>query len=271
MIILVSISYDQNFVNAIGIDDFKYNDNLVAPFELSWEMKTFYDTGYDSPEDFIWEINSATNMTQGDIFKIKFLEDPDNLTIGDYEDLFTTNETWAEFRLNSDLLGDDASQINFNAIKPNIDYFPIKFIYPQTILANGTVTSTFDHLYEVYSQYEVSIPQAKYKITNNDEVFSITTELHVTFIALSGGNVEIDEEATVTYNKEWGVLSSYELKFRLKSRYVASRDVDKAEILIEITDENILVSAPFEWIAGISVLIMAGFIVIRRKRKPIYK
>jgi len=231
-------------------------------------MKTFYVTGYSSPEDFVWEINSGTNMTQGDIFKIKFLEDPDNLTIANYEDLFTTNKTWAEFRLNSDLLGDDASQINFDAIKPNINYFPIKFIYPQTILANGTVTSTFDYLYEVYSQHEVSIPQAKYKVTNTDEVFSITTELHVTFIALSGGHAEIDEEATVTYNKEWGVLSSYELKFRLKSgRDVASLDVDKAKILLEITDENILVDVSFGWIAGIPVLITFGVITLRRKKR----
>ncbi len=226
-------------------------------------MKTFYVTGYGSPEDFIWEINSGTNMTQGDIFKIKFLKDPDNLTITNYEDLFTTTETWAEFRLNSDLLGNNASLIDFNAIKPNIDYFPIKFIYPQTILANGTVTSTFEYLYEVYLPYEMSIPQAKYKVTNNDEIFSITTEVHVKFSGFFGGNIEIDEEATVTYNKEWGVLSSYELKFRLKS----DGDVDEAEILLEITDEDILVAAPFGWIAGIPVLITFGVITLQRKKR----
>ncbi len=225
-------------------------------------MKTFYVSGYGAPEDFIWEINSGTNMTQGDIFKIKFLEDPDNLVLANYEDLFTTTETWAEFRLNSDLLGDDASLINFNAIKPNIAYFPVRFIYPQTILANGSVTSTFDYLYEVYLPYEMSIPGAKYQITNNDDIFSINTEVHVKYSGFFGGNTEIDEEATVTYNKEWGVLSSYELKFRLKS----DADVDEAEILLEVTDENILVAAPFGWIAGIPVLITFGVITLRRKK-----
>ncbi|MCE7738135.1 MAG: hypothetical protein KAU62_04355 [Candidatus Heimdallarchaeota archaeon] len=226
-------------------------------------MKTFFVTGYGSPEEFIWEINSGTNMTQGDIFKIKFLVDPDNLNISNYEDLYTTTETWAEFRLNTDLLGDDASQIDFNAIQPNIGYFPINFIYPKTILANGSVTSTFDYLYEVYHQYEGSIPQAKYEITNNEEVFSINTELHVKYSGFFGGNIEIDEEARVTYNKEWGVLSSYELKFRLKS----SGETDEAEILLEITDENILVSVPFGWIAGIPVLITFGVITLRRKKR----
>jgi len=235
----------------------------VAPFELSWEMKTFYVTGYGSPEDFVWEINSGTNMTQGDIFKIKFLEDPDNLALANYEELFTTSETWAEFRLNSDLLGDDASQITFDAMKPNIDYFPVNFIYPQTILANGSVTSTFDYLYEVYHQYEGSVSGAKYQITNTDYIFSITMEVHVKYSGFFGGNIEIDEEATVTYNKEWGVLSSYELKFRLKS----DADIDEAEILLEITDENILVAAPFGWIAGIPVLITFGVITLRRKKR----
>ncbi len=226
-------------------------------------MKTFFVTGYGSPEDFFWEINSGTNMTQGDIFKIKFLEDPDSLNLTNYEDLFTTTETWAEFRLNSDLLGNDASLIDFNAIKPNIQYFPITFIYPETILANGSVTSTFDYLYEVYSQYELSVGGAKYKVTNTDEVFSISTEVHVKFSGFFGGTYEIDEEATVTYNKEWGVLSSYELKFRLKS----SGETDQAEILLEITDENILVSVPFGWIAGIPVLITFGVITLQRKKR----
>ncbi|MCE7747892.1 MAG: hypothetical protein GPJ51_05805 [Candidatus Heimdallarchaeota archaeon] len=226
-------------------------------------MKTFFVTGYGSPEDFIWEINAGTNMTAGDIFKIKFLEDPDNLALVNYEDLFTTNETWAEFRLNSDLLGNDASLIDFNAIQPNIDLFPIQFIYPQTILANGSETNTFEYLYEVYSQYEMSTPQAKYKVTNTDEVFSIATEVHVSFSGLFGGNIDIDEEATVTYNKEWGVLSSYELKFRLKSNGY----VDSAEILLEITDEDILVAAPFGWIAGITVLITFGVITLQRKKR----
>ena len=45
-----------------------------------------------------------------------------------------------------------------------------------------------------------------------------------------------------------------------------------ADILLEITDENIKVEiALFKWIAGIPVLLIAGVIVISRKRKQIRK
>ena len=262
--ILVSINYSQNFVIANNVEDFTYNNNLEAPLELSWVMTTFYII-YDTPEDFIWEITSEINVTQGDIFKIKFLEDLDNLTLANYEDLYTTNETWGEFYLNSVLLGDDASLIGFNELDPFLDYFPVKFIYPQTVQVGGAKISTFDYLYDDLKQYEYSMMGMKYKLTNRVKLFSI--ESTIQFIIIVGSEeTSINQEAKVIYNKEWGVLSSYELHLTSVSGSV----VEEVEILLEITDEDIKVT-PFGWIAGIPVLLIAGVIVIRRKRKLIYK
>ncbi|MCE7747891.1 MAG: hypothetical protein GPJ51_05800 [Candidatus Heimdallarchaeota archaeon] len=262
--ILVSINYSQNFVIANNIEDFTYNNNLEAPLELSWVMTTFYII-YDTPEDFIWEITSEINVTQGDIFKIKFLEDLDNLTLANYEDLYTTNETWGEFYLNSVLLGDDASLIGFNEIDPFLDYFPVKFIYPQTVQVGGAEISTFDYLYDELKQYEYSMMGMKYKLTNRVKLFSIESTIHF-IITVGSEETDINQEAKVIYNKEWGVLSSYELHLTSVSGSV----VEEVEILLEITDEDIKVT-PFGWIAGIPVLLIAGVIVIRRKRKLIYK
>ena len=262
--ILVSISYGQNFVIANNVEDFTYNNNLEAPLELSWVMTTFYIV-YDTPEDFIWEITSEINVTQGDIFKIKFLEDPDNLALANYEDLYTTNGTWGEFYLNSVLLGDDASLIDFNDIGPYLDYFPVKFIYPQTVQVGGAEINTFDYLYDDLKQHEFSMFGMKYKLTNRAKLFSIEATIHFKII-VGAEETEINQEAKVIYNKEWGVLSSYELSLTS----VSGSDVEEVEILLEITDEDIKVT-PFRWIAGIPVLLIAGVIVIRRKRKLIHK
>lgn len=259
--ILVSINYGQNFVIANNVEDFTYNNNLKAPLELSWVMTTFYIV-YDTPEDWIWEITSEINVTQGDIFKIKFLEDLDNLALDNYDDLYTTTETWAEFYLNSVLLGDDASLIGFNDIDVFLDYFPVKFIYPRTVQVGGAEISTFDYLYDELKEYEFSLFGMKYKLTNTAKLFSIEAKYHL-IITVGGEESDITQEVKVIYNKEWGVLSSYELKFRLKS----DADIDEAEILLEITDENILVAAPFGWIAGIPVLITFGVITLRRKKR----
>lgn len=265
--ILVSINYSQNFVIANNIEDFTYNENLVAPLELSWKMKECSVIGYPSPEDFIWQIISGTNMAQDDIFKMKFLEDPDNLILADYEELYWSIDPWAEFYLNSELLGNDSCMIFFDLLPPMIQNFPVKFIYPQTVQINGSEISTFDYLYEDLKQYEQSISGAKYKLSNDENSFSITSTVHRKF-TIFFESVVIDKDATVIYNKEWGVLSSYELHY--KAKYEDSTET--ADILLEITDENIRVEvAPFEWMAGISVLFVAGVIVIRRKRKPIYK
>ncbi len=260
--ILVSINYSQNFVIANNVEDFTYNNNLEAPLELSWIMTTFY-VDYDTPEDFIWEITSEINMTVGDIFKIKFLEDLDNLAIANYEDLYTTNETWGEFYLNSVLLGDDASLIDFNDIGPFLDYFPVKLIYPQTVQVGGAEISTFDYLYDDLKQHEFSMFGMKYKLTNRAKLFSIEATIHFKII-VGAEETEINQEAKVIYNKEWGVLSSFELYLTS----VSGSEVEEVEILLEITDEDIKVT-PFGWIAGILVLLIAGVIVIRRKRKLI--
>ncbi len=256
--ILVSINNGYNFAVANVIEDFTYNDNLVAPYELSWVMTTFYVTDDSFLEDFIWEITPAVNMTQGDIFKIEFLEDPDNLVLSDYGELFTTNDTWAEFYLNSDLLGDDASLIGFNITETSLStIFPVKFIYPQTVQVGGAEISTFDLLYDDLSQNEFSSSWGKYKVSNGADAFSVEIKVHMSY-----GEIETDEEAKVTYNKEWGVLSTYELYLRAKN--IAG--VQEVEILLEITDEDIKI-APFGWIAGIPVLITLGVITLRRKKR----
>ena len=88
MTILFAINFGHTNA-ATDLTDFSYHDDLVPPLELSWEMKTF-SCDYEDPEDFVWEINDVINMTQGDIFKIKFIDDPDNVTLTHFDDLFTT-------------------------------------------------------------------------------------------------------------------------------------------------------------------------------------
>ncbi|MCE7747890.1 MAG: hypothetical protein GPJ51_05795 [Candidatus Heimdallarchaeota archaeon] len=230
-------------------------------------MKECSVIGYPLPEDFIWQIISGTNMVQDDIFKIKFLKDPNNLSLSNYEELYWSVEPWAEFYLNSELLGNDSCMIFFDLLPPKIQNFPVKFIYPQTVQVDGSETSTFDHLYEDLKQYEQSISGAKYELSNDEDSFSITSTIHKKFTLFSV-SVVIDEDATVIYNKEWGVLSSYELHYKAKYE----DRTETADILLEITDEDIRVEiAPFKWIAGIPVLLIAGVIVISRKRKLIRK
>ncbi|OLS29531.1 MAG: hypothetical protein HeimAB125_22160 [Candidatus Heimdallarchaeota archaeon AB_125] len=262
VIFLASVTNGYNFVIVNTLEDFTYNENLIAPLELSWEMKECSVVGYDSPEDFMWQMTAETDMVQDDIFKIKFLEDPDNLLLADYEELYWSMEPWAEFYLNSVLLGNDSGIIFFDLLAPMIENFPVKFIYPQTVQIDGNETSTFDYLYEDLKQFEGSFSGAKYKLTNDDVAFSITSDLHRKF-TLFYASVVIDKEATVIYNKEWGILSSYEIHY--KAKY--DDHTETADILLEITDENLRVEVAYEWIAGISVLFIAGVVILRRKKR----
>lgn len=194
---------------------------------------------------------------------IKLTENPNNVAIFHFDDLFTTSLPWAEFRLNSDLLGNNASMINFDKIHLDMEGFPITFIYPKTVIANGTEMSVFDYLYEDLKQHEISTKEFKYKVTNDEDLFAIQIEIHIAYESFFGGRIEIDEEATITYNKEWGVLSMYELDFRTET----FSGVEKAEILLEITDEDLKVEVAYGWFTSISVLIIAGLVILRKRKK----
>jgi hypothetical protein len=66
----------------------------------------------------------------------------------------------------------------------------------------------------------------------------------------------------IVYNKEWGVLSKYDLTESVKF----GGETVKIRILYEINNQDIKV-APFSWVVGIFAIFVTGVIFLRRRKK----
>lgn len=258
MILLISICVYNKAVLANSIEDFTFSDNLVIPQELSWTLTTLNIIDWDDPEEYTWEITIDDNLTEGDIFKIILLDDLDNLNLTSFEELFNTTEIWGEFYLNTKLLGDNASLLDFDDLQPFITEFPVKLIYPVAIQVGGETINTFDNLYDDLKPIE----QSGYKLTNNDDAFGIEIKAKAR-VDFGSGWHDTSVMGHVIYNKEWGLLSSYYIHH--------TWDEEEIEMLLELTDENLQVELAYEWFISVPVLIIVGLVILRRKKKIMNK
>jgi len=261
MISMFSFSItNQAIVNVVTLEGFDFSNKLVTGTEISWILTKYDVTPETTADQYAFTITNGKNMSEGDIFHIKFLQNLNDLDLDYFGDLYDTMEQWGEFFLNGVSIGKNASEIYWYGP----DYYGSVVltvpILPITLQLQTGSENYFDYIYDTFS----SLPDNETEditMKNTESIFSIKVEYHDS-VVLFFGSSKIDYELEVVYNKEWGVLAKYEL-YKKVSGDLSTSEVN---ILYETEVENIKV-APFSWTSSFIAIFITGIVILVKRRK----
>ena len=197
-------------------------------------------------------------MSEGDIFKIQLLKDLNDVSIGSFFDIYSTEVQWGEYYLNDVSLGKNASAIFWFGPDTSVGSVMTAPILPVTFELSTGNKNYFDYITENFE----SLPDNEtggITVKNSASAFSMKIEMHGTVMIF--GNFKIDYELEVVYNKEWGILAKYDLYEKVTS----GGESAKVEILYESEVKDIQV--PYAWTFSFIALFVTGIVVLVRRRK----
>jgi len=259
-ILIFSFSISSNaIVYAATIEDFTYSDKLIAGVELAWTLKEFEETPAGEYEEAYIPIKGTTNMAKGDVFKIVLLQDLDDLNLDYMDELYYTTQQWGEYFLNDVSLGKNATDLYWTTFYGTSGFLMSSHIVPVTVqLATGS-KNYFDYLAEDFETLSENETEG-ITIKNTDDAFIMKYKFHVKITFLISMTVDMSLE--IAYNKEWGVLTRYDLTESVKIMGESA----KIRMLYEINNEEIQV-APFSWIFSFVAIFVTGVVMLRRRKK----
>ncbi|NPD88379.1 MAG: hypothetical protein HGN29_06630 [Asgard group archaeon] len=257
MIFVLSINY-QIRLKAVTIDDFSYSNKLTIGTELSWKLTTFSVEPEESKEEYRFVIKEGQNMIEGDIFKVKILQNLNNLNLDNSRSLYSTDLQWGEFFLNSASLGKNPSEINWYGPAIEIGMIINVPIIPTTLQLSTGEKNYFDYLEEYFEALSEEESEG-FSVKNAANSFSMKLKMKGDFSIFA--NVQFESELETTYNKEWGVLSRYELNEKITK----AEETIQAKIVYEI--ENSEIQVPYSWIYSFVAIFIAGIAVLSKRKK----
>ncbi|MHA1186980.1 MAG: hypothetical protein ACTSSK_08935 [Candidatus Heimdallarchaeota archaeon] len=253
-----SFSNSNSLVEISTINDFYYSDNIVPDETLTWNVAKFKIENRGDP----WTVKTGMTIVEGDALKIKITKDPNDLTISNYTELFTTSETWAEFYLNNQLLGDDASQLNLTTNLASNQYVDWTLLLPTILFVDSSNVSTFQHYFDVNQPRVFDDSSKSFELTLTDNLLFIRFERHESGMLFFYENkCYWDDIYEASYNLEWGFLD----KLELYSKFKSGRTVLLYELVLlnELSTQR----ASIEWFSGMVAFLLFGLIVIYRRRR----
>lgn len=257
LIFVLSINY-QIRLKAVTIDDFSYSNKLTIGTELSWKLTTFSVEPEESKEEYRFVIKEGQNMIEGDIFKVKILQNLNNLNLDNSRSLYSTDLQWGEFFLNSASLGKNPSEINWYGPAIEIGMIINVPIIPTTLQLSTGEKNYFDYLEEYFEALSEEESEG-FSVKNAANSFSMKLKMKGDFSIFA--NVQFESELETTYNKEWGVLSRYELNEKITK----AEETIQAKIVYEI--ENSEIQVPYSWIYSFVAIFIAGIAVLSKRKK----
>ena len=262
LFVLSVFTYTVSNSNAIteisAISNFYYSNNIVPDETLTWQVAKFELEDKGDP----WTVKTGKTIEEGDTLQIKITNDPDDLTIANYTELFTTSETWAEFYLNDELLGDDASQLNLSTNLASNQYIDWTLLLPTILYVESSNVSTFQHYYDVNQPLEFDDSTEEYEVTLTDNLLIMKYERHDSGILFFYEHkCYWDDIYEASYNIEWGYLDKLELysKFRTGS----TTNLYHLVLLNELSTQK----ASIVWFSGMVAFLLFGLVAIYRRRK----
>jgi hypothetical protein len=259
-ILIFSFSISGNaIVYAATIEGFTYSDKLVAGVELAWTLKEFEATSEEGLEDAYIPLTATKNMSKGDVFKIVLSQNLNDLSLLSMGELYYTTQPWGEFFLNGVSLGTNAAALIWTTFYGTSGFLMSSHIIPVTVeLATGNM-SYFDYLEDDFLGLSEEESEG-ITIKNTADAFIMKYNFRASITFLITMSVKMNLE--IVYNKEWGVLSKYDLTESVKF----GGESAKIRMLYEINNEEIKV-APFSWIVGFISIFVTGAVILRRRKK----
>lgn len=251
-------------------DEWFFSDDLVPGREFSWKLERF--------EGFETEGQGLTlddQMQEGDIFKVKFLQDPDDLGLDSPLELYTTNEMWGEFYINDDLITTNPYEIFFQIGEEEyLSMMFLTFFMPVTITYGNNTENFFELVAEdeAFTDYSTSINgmSSSYSYTLNKDLFIFKFESHTDY---SEGDMTVKSDTTyeISYHIYLGILYKLQMDMSMESSGIPySEDVSEEMHMVFKSTETASgdgITIPFNWFYGVLGFLLIGLIasVIRRK------
>ncbi len=269
LILLLNLALNNTAtVESQVISSVQYSDKLTPNTELSWKLKVLEieAQGYFTHvEEYYWGFSNSYSMTLGDVFKIKIKEDPDDLNPDSLGYLFNTNESWADFYLNDDFIGDNAMDFyvdNIVLTSPYPNPFTV-YILPITLtLENEDTLKVFqDYIYESLEPFEVSHTEYSFDVAISGNSFSMKS-----YSAETGWGYIWEYTTEIVYNTDWGVLSRLEVERVIEGEEdYHEGDYLRTHLLLEIENGDIRV--PYNWSYGLISLFLSSLVVLILRKK----
>lgn len=253
-------------------DEWFFSDDLVPGREFSWKLERFegFETGG-------LDVTLDNQMQEGDILKVKFLQDPDSLGLDNPLELFNTNVTWGEFYINDDIITSNAAEILLFQVGVTEYYLSVMFsmLFMPVTLTYGNNTGNFFELAaedEFFTDFSTSINgmSSSYSFALNKDLFISKSESHADYTE-GDMSIKFDTSNEVSYHIYLGILYKFQTDIVMEfSGIPDSEDVSTETHMIFKSTETASgdgITIPFNWFYGVLGFLLIGLIasVIRRK------
>ena len=258
-------------------DEWFFSDDLVPGRELSWKLEKYEDS-----ENGELGLTYDDQMQEGDIFKVKFLLDPDSLGLDNPLDLFTINETWGEFYINDNMITTNASEIllfqysvmDYMSMMSRMSMMFIVLLMPVSVTYGNNTENFFELLAddEYLTDYSTSTNgmSSSYSSTLNKDLFAYKLESHIDY---SEGDMTVKSDTTyeISYHIYLGILYKLQMDMSMVASGIPySEDISEEMHIVFKSTETASgegITIPFNWFYGVIGFLLIGLIasVIRRK------
>ena len=249
----------QTELKAATIEGFSYSNKLVIGTELSWRLKEFSIKPEESVGDYSFVLKEGHNMTEGDVFKVKLLQNINSLTLNNFSSLYMTESQWGEFFLNDVSLGKNPAALNWYGPALDLGMLINVPIIPTTLQLSTGEKNYFDYMEEMFEAMPEDESEG-FSVKNGANSFTMRFKLKGTTGGIFG-SMSFESDFETVYNKEWGVLSRYELYDKIS----VSGETVEAKIVYEI--ENSEIQVPFNWMYSFIAIFITGAIVLVKRKK----
>ncbi len=253
-------------------DEWFFSDDLVPGREFSWKLERF--EGFEAGG---LDITLDDQMQEGDILKVKFLQDPDSLGLDNPLELFYTNETWGEFYINDDIITTNAAEILLFQVGITEYYLSAMFsmLFMPTTITYGNNTENFFELAagdELFTDFSTSINgmSSSYSFALNKDLFISKSESHADYTE-GDMSIKFDISNEISYHIYLGILYKFQTDIVMEFSGVPDvEDVSTETHMIFKSTETASgdgITIPFNWFYGVLGFFLIGLIasVIRRK------
>jgi hypothetical protein len=251
--------------------DLYYSDYIVPEEELAWDVAKFEILG-----DFNWTITPGYLVEEGDIIKFKIKVDPDDLDLTDIYSIQFTDQVWADFYLNDDLLGNISSIIQYfidpfeenenspsRHEPPNYKY---GYLLPISIGSATGIVNFFENLYDEIEPYQYENETGLYEVKMIGDLFILNWECHESgMISMIDEPYEINRIIEISYNLAWGYLDRMKI-YDFYKRGFSGNDVDW-EVELILLNSRSTQRVSIEWTTGLVALVTIGTITVYLRRR----
>ncbi len=266
---------------------YEYLSTLMPGATYEWQVTTLLTTGSVSTSFLVYGNES---LEQGDLFSVKIIDDVNNVTGGDPNELLNPLNTWAEFYLNGNYKTNDTSEIGILDLGWTMFTY-IDFLQPTSytnstgnysyieVLHENFANVKFDERTDVNFHGYYESTNLKYKQTSSlsSKIWTIKMQMHEDyqeddFIDPENWQKEqttTDRTVEIRFNVETGlvVYLLYEYTWHNIRQVEGSLDddINSISLVIESTDQPI--SAPFNYSFALIGLLTICFVFYVKKRR----